>query len=114
MPVDKPKAGETKDDYLAYCIPQEINNGMEEDQAVAVCISYYDRDKMSKHNMSYEERAGVNLNKWEARLAVINLKKEGVNLAAYPWEQCIADQTDRYGEEAAPRICGYIKSEYGS
>jgi hypothetical protein len=24
MPVDLPKAGETKDEYLAYCIPQEI------------------------------------------------------------------------------------------
>jgi hypothetical protein len=48
MPVDKPKAGESKEDYLAYCIPEEIKNGMEQEQAAAVCYSYYDKDKMSK------------------------------------------------------------------
>ena len=48
MPVDKPKKGETQDKYLAYCIPEEINNGMEQDQAVAVCYSYWDKSKMSK------------------------------------------------------------------
>jgi hypothetical protein len=48
MPVDKPKSGETREDYLAYCIPAEINAGYEKEQAAAICISYYDRDKMSK------------------------------------------------------------------
>ena len=48
MPVDKPKPGETKDKYLGYCIPLEINAGYEVEQATAICISYYDKDKMSK------------------------------------------------------------------
>lgn len=48
MPVDKPKPGETKDKYLGYCIPLEINAGYEVEQATAICISYYDRDKMSR------------------------------------------------------------------
>jgi hypothetical protein len=48
MPVDKPKAGETKSDYLNYCIPEEIKSGYDVDQAAAICISYYDKDKMSK------------------------------------------------------------------
>jgi hypothetical protein len=48
MPVDKPKAGESKEDYLAYCISEEVKNGMEVEQAAAVCYSYYDKDKMSK------------------------------------------------------------------
>jgi hypothetical protein len=43
MPVDKPKAGETQEEYLKYCIPEEINNGMEQDQAAAVCYSYWDK-----------------------------------------------------------------------
>jgi hypothetical protein len=46
MPVDKPKKGETKDQYLEYCIPAEINAGKEKDVAAAICISTYDRDKM--------------------------------------------------------------------
>jgi hypothetical protein len=50
MPVDKPKAGESRDKYLSYCIPAEINAGYEKEQATAICISYYDRDKMSKIN----------------------------------------------------------------
>ena len=40
--------------------------------------------------------------------------EKGINLADYPWDECIADQTARYGdEETAKKVCGYIKSEYG-
>ena len=48
MPVDKPKAGESRDNYLNYCIPIEVGAGKEVDQAAAICNSYYDKDKMSK------------------------------------------------------------------
>jgi hypothetical protein len=50
MPVDPPKAGETQDEYLAYCIPEEIKSGKESDVAAAICYSYYREDKMSKFN----------------------------------------------------------------
>lgn len=42
------------------------------------------------------------------------VEKTEVNLEDYPWDECIADQTKRYGEEAAPKICGYIKNKYGN
>jgi len=48
MPVDLPKAGETQEQYLEYCIPAEINAGYETEQAAAICISTYKKDKMSK------------------------------------------------------------------
>jgi hypothetical protein len=48
MPVDKPKAGESRDSYLNYCIPIEVGAGKEVSQAAAICNSYYDKDKMSK------------------------------------------------------------------
>ena len=48
MPVDKPKAGESRDKYLNYCIPIEVEAGKEVEQAAAICSSYYDKDKMSK------------------------------------------------------------------
>ena len=41
MPVDKPKAGETEEEYLAYCIPAEIEAGYEMEQATAICYSTY-------------------------------------------------------------------------
>jgi len=37
-----------------------------------------------------------------------------VNLAKYPWDKCIAEQTKRYGAAAAPKICGYIKENMSS
>tara|TARA_R110000824_G_C14739221_1_gene627248 strand:- start:4 stop:204 length:201 start_codon:yes stop_codon:yes gene_type:complete len=42
------------------------------------------------------------------------IEKTEVNLEDYPWDECIADQTKKYGEEAAPKICGYIKNKYGN
>lgn len=35
--------------------------------------------------------------------------------ASYPWDQCMADMTDKYGdEETAKKVCGMIKAKYGS
>lgn len=48
MPIDKPKAGETEEQYLEYCIPAEIEAGYEQEQAAAMCYAAYRRDKMSK------------------------------------------------------------------
>lgn len=45
----------------------------------------------------------------------MELEEAGINLQEdYPWEQCIADQTARYGdEETANKVCGMIRSKYG-
>lgn len=35
-------------------------------------------------------------------------------MADYPWDKCIADQIDRYGdEETARKVCGMIRAKYG-
>jgi hypothetical protein len=41
MPVDKPKAGETEEQYLEYCIPAEMEAGYKMEQATAMCYSTY-------------------------------------------------------------------------
>ena len=72
MPVDKPKAGESRDNYLNYCIPIEVGAGKEVTQAAAICNSYYDRDKMSKiKDTASKVMASVNF----------NTKYRGINLA---------------------------------
>jgi len=39
----------------------------------------------------------------------------GVNLQDYPWDQCVLEQTDRYGsKDIAEKVCGMIRSKYGS
>jgi len=73
MPVDKPKAGESRDKYLQYCIPIEIKSGKEQSVAAAICNSYYDRDKMSKIKYTSE--------KVMASVAY-NVKYSGINLMA--------------------------------
>ena len=73
MPVDKPKAGETKEKYLEYCIPLEIEAGYSPEQSTAICISYYDKDKMSKiKDTTSKVMASV----------VYNTKYRGINLQA--------------------------------
>lgn len=43
------------------------------------------------------------------------IAKEPIDLAAYPWDQCVADQIDRYGDkDTAEKICGAIKAMYAS
>jgi hypothetical protein len=37
------------------------------------------------------------------------------NLAEYDWDQCVLEQTDKYGsKDIAEKVCGAIKSKYGS
>lgn len=72
MPLEPPKAGESRDNYLNYCIPIEVQSGKEVDQATAICSSYYDKDKMSKIKNTSE--------KVMARVAY-NEKFRGINLA---------------------------------
>jgi len=40
--------------------------------------------------------------------------KKPIDLASYPWDECIEDQTAKYGADAAEKICGYIKAQYGA
>lgn len=47
MPVDI-KTGESEQEFISRCIGEEISSGKEQDQAAAICYSYWRRDKMSK------------------------------------------------------------------
>jgi hypothetical protein len=88
MPVDKPKAGETRDEYLQYCIPLEINAGYEVEQATAICISYYDKDKMSKITDT--------TSKVMARVAY-DTKYRGINLLAEAGDDPCQSGYEQYG-----------------
>ncbi len=41
--MPKPKAGETRKDFMMRCIPEVIKEGKKRDQAIAICSSYYER-----------------------------------------------------------------------
>jgi hypothetical protein len=46
-----PRPGESRDDFLDRCIPQVIEEGREPDQAVAMCIAFYEGEKDKAFNV---------------------------------------------------------------
>ena len=153
MPIPKPKADEAQSDYVSRCMSAIADEYDTNEQAVAICISTYQRGEMSKLSSAAqrvnarivfnEKFRGIKLadngdmeNPCWSGYQMIGTKEmdgrevpncvpiaeemkkiqseKGINLADYPWDECIADQTARYGdEETAKKVCGYIKSEYG-
>jgi len=43
--MPSPRAGESRDDFLDRCIPEVVAEGRDPDQAVAMCLAYYEGDK---------------------------------------------------------------------
>jgi hypothetical protein len=43
--MPKPNPKESRSDFLRRCIPELMNEGKEQDQAVAICIDIYKRSK---------------------------------------------------------------------
>ena len=88
MPVDKPKQGETKEEYLKYCISEEIKAGYPQDQAAAICISTYDRKELSKQKFSDPQRRVQSKLNFDKKFEGINLTNLGENSDAC-WENYI-------------------------
>jgi hypothetical protein len=51
--VVEPRSGETQDEFISRCIGVEIDGGMEQDQAIAVCYSKWD-EKLTQELSQYE------------------------------------------------------------
>lgn len=80
----EPSAGESQSEFMGRCVPAMLDEGKEQDQAVAMCISMYEQ----KHSKQ--------------------------KFADYPWDQCIADAADRgLDEESAKALCGWIRWNMG-
>lgn len=72
-------------------------------EAIPVEISLADNPAMHGATFEIVKATGV-----ETRTFV------GMGKAAYPWDQCMRDQTERYGsEETARKVCGMIRHKYG-
>jgi hypothetical protein len=107
MPVDKPKAGETQNEYLEYCVPLEIKSGKPQDQAVAICISNYKKDKMSKITSS-QERFAAKL-KYSQDFRGINLTNFGINSEAC-WDNYIQVGTKIVDGREVPDCRGPVEA----
>ena len=115
--LPEPKAGEERDKYIMRCIPTIYHKGGEYDQrtAISMCSSKYENSKEQLGEVKMKSAFDRQLEQAQFNLTEVQLKREGVDLADYPWDQCISDQLDKgYSEESANNICGYIKAKYGS
>lgn len=119
LPSVKPH--ETEDDYLKRCVIVLYPEYTDEQKGYSLCADKYQRvitvsDKRRETNlksMKAEKMSAFERNQLEFQTAVIKAEK-GIDLADYPWEQCVIEQTDKYGDKkTAEKICGYIKSKYG-
>jgi hypothetical protein len=112
MPI--PKYNGEKD-YISKCMAA-IGDEYEQDQALAICYGQMNMKKVEKQVSAFDKQR-IN---FRAMLALKHLSDKGINLAEegggdYPWSDCIADQIKQYGDEdTAKKVCGYIKSKYGS
>jgi len=79
MPIDPPKAGETKEEYLEYCIPAEIKAGYTQEQSAAICYSKWDRKELSKQKFSDPQRRVAAKLNFEKKYEGINLTNLGEN-----------------------------------
>jgi len=108
MAVDKPKAGETEEQYLEYCIPAEIKAGYEVEQATAICYSTYRKDKMSKiKDTSAKVMARV---KYDTDFRGINLTNLGENSEAC-WDGYIQVGTKILDGKEGPDCRGSVEEK---
>jgi len=54
MPVNVNK-GESENEFISRCISEEVGAGKEQDQAVAICYSYWDKENMKKLKFTNEK-----------------------------------------------------------
>ena len=76
MPIPKPTAAETQNDYVGRCM-SEISGEYPQEQAVAICISTYQRGEMRKQKLSDPQRRVTAKLNFDAKFKGINLKQEG-------------------------------------
>ena len=123
--LPEPKANEMEDDYLNRCVPVLYPEYYDQTMATSLCADKLQRKttvtnltKQIKKTMKQEKMSSFERNKldFQIRLAKAELRERGINLAeegggSYPWDECIADQTAKYGAESAAKICGAIKAQ---
>lgn len=81
MPIPSVKPGQDEKEYISACIRAIIDEYDAPGQSYSICKGTYDKESMSEE------------------------------FAEYPWDECMLDQTERYGdEETAAKICGAIKA----
>jgi len=111
MPLPKKKEGESKDQFISRCTSALYPAEYDQRQAVAICYNIWEGKSVEGKSKSPFQRKAEEFTQLSAER---ELRLKGIELADYPWEECVADMTAKYDAETAPKICGAIKAKYGS
>ena len=87
MPVNVNK-GETENEFISRCVSEEVSAGHDQQQAVAICYSYWDKENMKSIKYTSD--------KVMASVAY-NTKFRGINLMAEAGEDPCWDGYEQYG-----------------
>lgn len=96
--IIEPKANESEEDFVARCIPNEINNGMDQDQAVAVCYNKYKEKntKMEKQKFAkatLEDGTVIYVSAMEVGGEVMVIDENGDKVPVFDAEHILSDGT---------------------
>ena len=58
--VIEPNASESEDEFMGRCIPYEINNGYDQEQAAAICYSKWNKKEFAESYTDYPKAASEN------------------------------------------------------
>jgi hypothetical protein len=112
MPLPKKKEGESKDQFISRCTSALYPNEYDQRQALAVCYNIWEDKEIEA--MKTQSPFDRKKDEFQLLSAERELRLKGIELAAYDWDTCIADMTEKYDAEIAPKVCGMIKAKYGS
>ena len=86
MPIPKPKAGEAQNDYVGRCMHAIADEYDTNEQAVAICISTFQRGEMSKFSGQSKINAML---KFNSDFKGIKLADDGLEGACWPGYEAI-------------------------
>ena len=108
MPVNI-KSGESENEFISRCIGIEVGSGKPQDQAAAICYSYWRKDKMSK--LSGQDKIIEKL-KYNRDFRGINLTNFGINSEAC-WDNYLQVGTKIVDGREVPDCRGPVEMEEG-
>jgi hypothetical protein len=114
MPIPNPAQGESQNEYVGRCI-SDINEEYPNEQAVAICISNWQKTHMSKDASQRVamKMEGIRLYQTFAECGKMKAQLAENPQLDYPHDMCVKDMMEKYGDQyTAERICKCIVDTY--
>jgi hypothetical protein len=119
MPIPKPAADESQNEYVGRCI-SDINEEYPNPQGAAICIAEWQKNNMGKVKSDPQQRVamkmeGIRLYQLYSECGKVKEELVQNKITDYPMDMCIKDMTEKYGDKyTAQSICDCIVDTYSA